>query len=105
MIAVLAFSQIGEMDGVFRMKVKGYSPALPTVNFKDFGKCSDKFNTEFLQIRLTGLSEYFRIVCTSRAAIFVSKAAAGAFLRFIAPLQYGDEKSQGFILPFKLDII
>ncbi len=44
------------------------------------------------------------IMMIIRSAIFNSKPAAAAFVRFVAPTQLGDAKPPGFLMPFKLDV-
>jgi hypothetical protein len=37
-----------------------------------------------------------------RTQIMVHASSADAFLRFIAPINFGDVKPQGFVMPFKV---
>jgi len=90
------YKQFEDLDSMFRRNIKNYSPCLPPA-----GK---RFDEAFLADRLEGLQSYIKILQNSRAAIFETKVAGGAFLRFIAPTQMGDIKPEGFILPFKLEL-
>jgi len=91
------FKQFLEMDKSFQREISGYTPCLPVMD-----TLTPKFDSAFLKDRQQKLDEYLQIVCNSRPAIFASNFSALHFMKFIAPVQYGDVKGPNFILPFKL---
>jgi len=92
------FKQIATMDFTLRREAK-IQNALPVSNEDK----KLKYDKNFLEERRQGLSNYFQLLNDSRKPIFANSLAASAFVRFISPLQYGDEKVPGFVLPFNLE--
>eukprot|EP01119_Soliformovum_irregulare_P024352 TRINITY_DN870_c0_g1_i1.p1 TRINITY_DN870_c0_g1~~TRINITY_DN870_c0_g1_i1.p1 ORF type:complete len:494 (-),score=144.45 TRINITY_DN870_c0_g1_i1:65-1546(-) len=97
------FSQIKAIDFLLRREIKGYSHPLPSVRASDYGK-NGKLDPTFLNLRLEGLKTYFETTKNFRMDIFSRKRLSVPFIRFIAPLQYGDLKPTGFVMPFKLEV-
>jgi len=93
------WKQFNEIDGVFKSNVRGYQPCLPNIDKNQYGS---KFDPQLCESRKNGLETYMAIIANARPAIFESKVAAAKFFQFIAPVQYGDYKPLGFIMPFKV---
>jgi len=94
------YSQFTQLDGFFKKDIRGYSECLPPKP-KDYKTV--KFDNNFLRERQRIVDEYMQILCSSRGSIFAGEFCSVAFTRFIAPIQLGDIKGPGFILPFKLE--
>eukprot|EP01119_Soliformovum_irregulare_P025399 TRINITY_DN9398_c0_g1_i1.p1 TRINITY_DN9398_c0_g1~~TRINITY_DN9398_c0_g1_i1.p1 ORF type:complete len:626 (-),score=120.24 TRINITY_DN9398_c0_g1_i1:1280-3157(-) len=60
--------------------------------------------TKFHWVSLDLLTEYLRNCAGSKSRICADKKANTIFLKFIAPIQMGDEKKEGYVLPFKIPL-
>jgi PH domain/WW domain len=61
-----------------------------------------KFSQENIDMRKSHLDEFLAFLLTVRHNIFASKVASSHFVRFICPVQMGDKKPAGLVLPFKV---
>jgi len=93
------WGQFDDLDTMFKREVRGYTDCMPKIE-----KQKNKYDSEYLEQRRRGLHEYLYVCSSSRTAIFTSKLAGASFIRFLAPIQYGDEKPPGFVMPFKVEI-
>ena len=98
------WKQFVSMDHVFSKEVYGYQKSMPNVDKQAYGGKHAKFNPNFIELRRSGLQTYLNIVIAARNSIFSSRNGGNAFFKFIAPVQLGDIKPKGFIMPFKLTL-
>jgi len=50
-------------------------------------------------------NSYFQILVNDRSNVFNDRKAGAYFTRFIAPVQIGDEKTEDFVMPFRLETL
>lgn len=84
-----------------RREHRGFpTDVMPTVR-KESKK--EKFAPSFLEQRRQGLDVYVNALNQNRSEIMRSKFGSKYFLKFVSPVQYGDTKPDGFIMPWKVE--
>jgi len=48
---------------------------------------------------------FFQTLINDREKVFADPKAGSYFMRLISPAQIGDEKSDAFVMPFKLEVV
>ncbi len=60
---------------------------------------------ELDKVTLTAqMNSFLGVVSSNRSRYMSKKRGAACFIRFIAPVQLGDEKQSDFVMPFKIDL-
>lgn len=63
---------------------------------------SHNFHPDFVQERIQIANIWFYEICAAMPDIVVNEALLYGFAKFAGPVQYGDVRPQGFVMPFPL---
>ena len=93
------YKQFFELDS----KMRDFGIVISKNNHLPPKNKKDKFREDYIEYRRQRLEAYLGELRTWAWKAFADPRSTFQLLKFLAPVQYNDEKPPGFVLPFKLE--
>lgn len=90
------YSQFYELETVLKEATLPLQINLPSKT------TSQNFHPDFIQDRIQVSNSWFQDVCNCMGEIVTNENTLYGFAKFAAPVQYGDIRPNGFVMPFPL---